>query len=361
MRLDRPDTLAFHLDLPHRRATPFGDTLTARSTKDAVRRTFDQAHTGVVPMAYPDFEAAEFYALNQIVAALQSRFSMGEALPQWAVRLASRYADTLSAQTVRMFHYVLLITTRESRHLHSKDSFFSSNPNGTKCAATAATFVKGLPSGSLPAASHFMKSAPNVALSSYTATLVSLFNHGSFSGGYGGPAWGNIAAALHAYTSGKTSAEVFVDTAYTLAHNNGPIFNKAMYYNGYTSHLVNILDIQRSGQVCEMVLTGLYPTALSSKVPAGFATLLDDVKLAKKFMPDAIGDYVDWFKVEALGSVLKYPKEKAAQIVTHGKPQEAAPKPPPITLVGGVPMSPTSTLTVIPGKTFQLYKRVSKS
>ena len=55
--------------------------------------------------------------------------------------------------------------------------------------------------------------------------------------------------------TGTTSMEMLVDTGYTLAHNGGPIFNKGMMYTHYDSHFLTILDLQRAGQMLDL-LTG---------------------------------------------------------------------------------------------------------
>ncbi len=70
---------------------------------------------------------------------------------------------------------------------------------------------------------------------------------------YGGPKWGEVADCLRSYVTGQTSAEALLDTAFTLAHNNGPVFNKGYIYKHHTNRLIQILDIQAKGQIPQWV------------------------------------------------------------------------------------------------------------
>lgn len=353
MRADAPGTLAYYLDTPFRSAYPWGKHVAASTMREAVTHSHGQ-----LQKAQPELEAVSFYGLNQVVALLQERFSPYEPLPQWADTLASAYAQTLADQALRMTHYVTLIITRESRHLHSKDSFFGSATFGGKISGELAHFLKTLPSSSSSAAAAFMNSAPAVSMSAYVSAIVDVFNKGSFSGGYGGKPWGNIAKALLSYIDGQTTAEMFVDTAYTLAHNNGPIFNKGMYYNSYGPDLYTILDVQSSGQIAELVIGGSHKTGLSKSL-SSLAILKSHMDTARKHFPEKIGAYVDWFKVEALGSKHKYPEEKKKQVEAHGKASEPAPTPQPkITLLHGVPVKEVMEVAILPTQKYTALARV---
>jgi phosphohistidine swiveling domain-containing protein len=57
-----------------------------------------------------------------------------------------------------------------------------------------------------------------------------LFAHNNFAGGYGGQAWSEIAAHGCKFVNGEINAEVFVDQAFSLEHNNGQIFNKDLVF-----------------------------------------------------------------------------------------------------------------------------------
>jgi phosphohistidine swiveling domain-containing protein len=57
-----------------------------------------------------------------------------------------------------------------------------------------------------------------------------LFAHNNFAGGYGGQAWSEIAEHGNKFVHGEINAEVFVDQAFSLEHNNGQIFNKDLIF-----------------------------------------------------------------------------------------------------------------------------------
>jgi hypothetical protein len=101
---------------------------------------------------------------------------------------------------------------------------------------------------------------------------------------------------------------MMVDTVWTLSHNNGPIFNKGQFYCHYNAALlVRILDVQRSGQVPEAILYD--PAIKSFLVPE----LTDIMKAAHAEFAGKIGPCLDWLRVEALGSKMKYPADIALQ------------------------------------------------
>jgi hypothetical protein len=131
----------------------------------------------------------------------------------------------------------------------------------------------------------------------YVRGLEWVFDHGQWGGGYGGKPWGQIAKTLGDFLYGKTSLEMMCDTAYTLAHNNGPMFNKGMMYDMYSSKqgFLMILDVQASGQIPQLIVDrAKYHYIKSFDMPA----LVAFTELARKHMPDEFHIEVDWQKVE---------------------------------------------------------------
>lgn len=364
MRLDPPNTLAYYLSAPQRKSFNLGKRFSAAQLKAPVSAS-KTLYSGGIVKANPDFDAAVFYALNQVMAVIQRTFTEHEELPTWAVNLCAEYISVLAEQNIRMFHYMLLITTRESRHLHGMETFFAGK--GKELAPQFKTFLTTLSgAGSDGAVSKFLHSAPDIPLTTYVDGLTTVFNTGTFSGGYGGKKWGQISATLGQYARGDTSGEILIDTAYTLSHNNGPIFNKGMYYNQYSHDLLRILDVQRSGQVAELLIEGKW---FQDAITTGGKTkplqqVIDLLVEGRAHL--GIGSYVDWQKVEDLGSLQKYPEHKAYQTKTYGNPAKAAEKvaPPPapekpvITLFNGLPAKFKGTFTILPGKTVSTYERI---
>jgi hypothetical protein len=67
-----------------------------------------------------------------------------------------------------------------------------------------------------------------------------------------------------------------------------------------------------------------------------------------------IGGYVDWYKVEALGSLQQYPQKKAKQDKLYGKKPE-------VVLVNGKAAKTKATLEWYPGKTVDIFERMVTS
>ena len=116
-----------------------------------------------------------------------------------------------------------------------------------------------------------------------------------------------------AVVNGTFSAEMMLDTVWTLCHNNGPIFNKGLMYSMYSDQLVRILDVQRSGQVPELIA---HDAKVQLFVTPAMKTFFQTAM--SKFAPGTFRPYVDWEVVKLLGAVHSYPAELAEQQSKHG-------------------------------------------
>lgn len=261
----------------------------------------------------PDIRALEFYACNHIFSKIAARFTKNERLPDWALELASAYRKVLVEQGTRLMHYIVCITTREARHLDSSELSkigpaleAIGGPNGIE-------FVKTITAGmsEYGAIDQMLSDPPDMTCGAYFKMLEALFNKGwAGKTSYGGKNWGNITRPMVDFLHGKISLEMLTDTAYTLAHNNGPMFNKGMMYTMYTKPgFMTILDVQRSGQIIELVKTRQQYPFMGFKLDP-LAKVVDE---AYSRLPGEFGAYVDWQKVEDLGSLSKYPQFKAKQ------------------------------------------------
>jgi hypothetical protein len=95
-----------------------------------------------------------------------------------------------------------------------------------------------------------------------------------------------------------------------------------MLYTGYGGTIYKLLDVQRSGQVPQL----LGSRALPLKSQTAVDTLYERWKMCRDVIGDEFDGTVDWFLVESLGSLHKYSKEKAEQLKAAGgvDPQTAA-------------------------------------
>lgn len=295
--------------------------------------------------ADPDTQALRFYALNQIIGAMQAKFTPNEKLPAWGEQAVDLYCKELVSQHNRMFWYTFLVISREWRHTKnlSTVSAVKSKPYTPELKALHPLIND---SNSESYLNTWLKYVPDMPLVDYCTCLTHSFNTGCYGGGYGGKPWGNIAQTLWNYVEGKISAEVFIDTAYTLAHNNGPMFNKGMMYSQYTSEFKVILDVQRSGQVCE----GLWAAEFSKTSDTN--DIRDLLKECRAEL--GIGDYVDWYKVETLGFPLvhagQYASKKVKQDKLYGKK-------PTVTVFNNKQVKVKAEYEWYPGKTVDVFTR----
>lgn len=262
----------------------------------------------------PESSALWFYLHNHACGVLMAKYPRSCPLGSFN-GIMEDYHTFLCEEAVQMFYYLLVICARESRHIRSDTDFAGL---ATYHSQALVDFTKSLSgSGPLAAVSTFLKSShPDTTIGEYANFLVSAFSKGKWSGGYGGKAWAEVAKALCSFVTGEHSAEMMVDTAFTLSHNNGPIFNKGIFYAGYDLYdIMTILDVQRSGQIPKFILdhTGCSITASM-------------VAKAKELCPTFEGlstdfsGYVDWFKVEELGAVQSYGAYKKKQEEKYGLP-----------------------------------------
>jgi hypothetical protein len=248
----------------------------------------------------PDAEAIEFYALNHLAAIVRKNFTKHEPLPDWAFKVMAAYQVVLRNQGHRLLNYMALITTREARHAKKNATF---TKGIAKYKADFYDYLQSVSDSSSSIGSAFIKAPEEMTMNSFFSALEYTFRVAGFGNQFGGKPWALIADTLVQFIIGNTSLEMMVDTAYTLAHNNGPMFNKGMMYQHYTGEIYKVLDVQRSGQIPELVM---HDKTLDFVQPYLLQLVLDVAAI----YPAEFGPEVDWYKVEALGSLKQYPKEK---------------------------------------------------
>jgi len=268
---------------------------TNASLKDCVA-TMKQRVNALGSSAEPEEEALRFYMMNHAWAELNLMYHKDQPLPQEHLDVALGYTQQCSQIMERLFYYLLMICTRETRHCQ--------NPGAIQVAnypIECWNFLNSIQgSGSGGAVSKLKSSAPNVNLGVYTDFMEYVFFKGKFSGGYGGPAWGEVARTLNRYVSAAYTPEMMVDTGWTLCHNNGPIFNKGMLYNMYSQELVQMLDVQRSGQIPQLLYSHNAGMKFFNKISIPALKTyewLRDAKLSADWET-----HIDWEKVMKLGS-----------------------------------------------------------
>lgn len=313
---DPKDTLAYHSsriftmnrDMRHVPCATVANALSSFRSKDGEKDTV------------PEKEALWFYGMNHGMALISARRAPLEPMTEWECAFVEKYHELMAKKAVRAFYYLLWICIRESRH---NQSLAKDGPQIEKLfGKPIAEFLSSIKGGETGISQAFIDHPPAATIGAFCECLAWQFYKSKWGSAYGGPKWGNIADCLNRFVSGEFSAEMMLDTVWTLSHNTSAIFNKGTFYAYHTADvLLRILDVQRSGQVPEGVL---YDKGIQQFVEPSLQHMMNE--LVYQF-PGEIGDYVDWETVEALGSVGKYPMDKEKQFAKHGlspKAKEAA-------------------------------------
>ena len=314
----------------------------------------------------PSNEALTFYTLNHAASIVRKLFTANEPMPEWAEAIMKAYTDLVVTQGERMLHYILSISIREMRHLKSKTDAPLWKKLEAEHGVPVANFIKDVThhneNGAVDA---YMTAPPNASIEAYTRGMALAYYKGQWPSSYGGPAWGGIVDAVVSYLTGVTSMEMLVDTGYTLAHNTAPIFNKGMMYGSQDSHLLTILDVQRSGQMLDLMFAsdalGVYKTPEAIAVATVIKT---HCPMDANGKPTLKG-YVDWKQVEALrpskdknSQPSKYAKVMAAQTQATAKAAHAKPAKPAVKKVNGKVVKVTGEWQVFPHQVVTVYERV---
>jgi hypothetical protein len=215
--------------------------------------------------ARPETEALRFYYGNHLMALVLKEVGPHGDLGQFKP-LVERYYEAQTAAATRLLYYLIYITTREARHLPEHITLTNIDPQVAK-------FLKTTKGDEVSFFKQLLAKPPVTNLGAYVQGLSAAFFAQGWSSAYGGPKWGGISDCLLRYVQGECSAEATLDTAFTLAHNGGPIFNKGDVYASYGGTFIRILDYQAAG---------LIPSFLNAKVGAAWKDL--DAGLKADFM-----------------------------------------------------------------------------
>jgi hypothetical protein len=275
----------------------------------------------------PDAAALEFYFYAHWHNHVSATYHKHQPLDAWT-SYSEKYVDMGSALANRMFHYLMLICTRETRHGSYVDSKKTtmSNKFGDKSWEYFTQYQKTSKPQACDSLFNIAKHWPDVTIGTYTTWMEWMFRRGKFSPGYGGKAWAEIAEILRKFVHGEVSAEIMIDLAFNSAHNNGPIFNKGMLFDAYSHHFVHLLDVQRAGQIPnliqEYVTHGKIWFDAQHSVASLPEHLIDDSDLLG---PHIETKHVDWYQVQALGAVKNHMSAKKYQDMHYGlSPEQQA-------------------------------------
>lgn len=261
-------------------------------------------------MAHPETEALWFYVQQHAMGLAERSLDSDEPMGGYA-EFVTAYHKDIPRKAMRMFYYLLLICTRESRHAGGTmglGKLYKKHPSIEKYHRT---YVRD--QAHETAINSMFTHAPDVSLGEYTEFLVHAFTYCSFSGWYGGKKWAAVARPLRDFVHGKISAEILMDTAFTLEHNNGNIFNKGMLYHSPSSGLLRkILDVQRSGQIPQLIAHH-YDSFKSIMNPQ-----MTKYVTAFSRLESGFAGPVDWKQVKGITGTAKYKSEIKLQEASDG-------------------------------------------
>lgn len=255
----------------------------------------------------PETDALWFYQMNHGLSEVGKKYAALEPLPADVLQFVDHYYTAGAEKALRSFAYLMLITVREARHLPDKGYDMRGALYSVTGCNTLWTYIKATPSEPEVAKDWFVMSPPAMQVIPMLKGLVHQFKTGGYGNGYGGEAWAKITECALAFAEGKTSAEVMSDTVWTLNHNNGAIFNKSVIFQMHTATLKKVLDVQRAGMIPQMIATYAEAQKFTTEDMIVWNNWL------RSNFPQSAGGKIDWLRVEALGSVNKYPNEIAKQ------------------------------------------------
>lgn len=210
------------------------------------------------------------------------------------------YAQDIASKATRLFTYMMFIVSRESRHA----GYLSHASNANEETIDLVKNLSGSGSdGSVERFKNFKFNTLNVG--TYLKDLEEVFRKCSFSGGYGGDPWGDIALCLYRFVKGELNAETFIDQSCTLAHNNGPMFNKGMVFGSQETEIIEtLLDIQAAGKIPQAYACFI---ANTSPKPLNFGWTGKVAKVYDFLMGhyfEDVSDLIDWnsiYKIAKFG------------------------------------------------------------
>jgi hypothetical protein len=284
--------------------------------------------------------ALEFYLLNHLAFELSKHHPVDVDLNEEHEALMVDYVETTSRLGLHMFIYMFCICMREARHLSKLNDDLAKTPP-----ASIHQKLKGNSGGQ--AVEKFVKLTQvggghaNIHMVDVTQFLLSVFLDHHWGSSYGGKAWANITKEVHKFVTGDYSLEILLDTSFTLSHNCGPIFNKGFIFSNSVSYLLEVLDVQRSGQIPEYFLGK--GDAIGNINNKRLDKMLTHIETVSEFV--TFEETVDWQKVMDLGAVGSYHHKVSA------KPKPA-PKPEPVkatVTVGSITDEPVPMVKIYPG------------
>jgi hypothetical protein len=272
----------------------------------------------------PHKDAVIFYLLSHTAQTLRQQYHPLEPLPPKVLDLMDLHAEQMAMRGTRLFYYLLAICTREARHASGYHGQVPKSNLRKKYGQACIDFHEKVMEESEGDALKLLKdSPPDVSVGQYLGYMTEQFKKTNcvYGHAFGGDPWSDIARTAWDFCKGELSLELMMDKAFALEHNTAAIFNKPVLYEYSHGDLKKILDVQRSGQIPQLV----YEKQLKCCSLSDVQGILQECRSAVgcKDNEDLFKGqvYVDWYKVEETAAKdQKYPLEKKTQASKYGVP-----------------------------------------
>lgn len=255
---------------------------------NSLAKELDKIKKETITGISPENEALTFYMMNHGFHLIKNKYSPLEILPINVQKLIQEHLKITNDIAKRLFTYIILISVEEARFLNlneQKTNFFSfleSSYGIDFISYVKNNFRSSKKSGSLL---DFQNLGMNIG--AFLDGMTAVFSFGTWTPGYGGKSWSKIVGLSRDVVKGNQSFEMMADLAFSLAHNNGSMFNKGHIYNMYTPFIYEILDIQDSGQIPQWINSN------KNNTNVGKDLLLLHEKLSKEFPIEFTGKVND--------------------------------------------------------------------
>jgi len=207
--------------------------------------------------------AVTFYFFNHASTLASQQAAQSHVVSPLHKDLFETYCAEGNAIGVRMFHDIFFMLNAMASFTHPEPSQFEmiEDDFGAECADLlrevcgqhgSNTWWTPAFGESGKALSVIAQSNKAVGLSDWVDALGLILDWRQRELAYG-PLWSDVARMYGKFVRGGTSLETLIDTSFTFCHCNGSFFEKGHLFTAVGNSVFDVLDVQRSGQIPQMV------------------------------------------------------------------------------------------------------------
>jgi hypothetical protein len=207
--------------------------------------------------------AVLFYFFNHAASLASQQAARSNKLEPLQAALFDAYCQEGNAIGVRMFHDIFFMLNAMASFTHPEPGQIDmiEHDYGADCGELLRE-ICGLHGNNTWWTPAFDKSGlalkalketkTDVDLGRWVDTLTLLLDWRQRELAYG-PLWADVSRMFGKFVNGGKSLEALIDTSFTFCHCNGSFFEKGHLFEPVGNALFDVLDVQRSGQIPQMV------------------------------------------------------------------------------------------------------------